>query len=131
MKRYCLVTAAFVTAALFVAGCGESEEKLYNISGTITYDGKPVGKGVIHFDPDVTKGAKGTAGFANILNGKYDTADKGRGVRGGPYAIRINGFDGKEGPEAPFGQALFPEHIEKHDLQKANSELKIDVKKQK
>ena len=130
MKREHLMAAAFLIAVLLLAGCS-SEERLYNISGTITYEGKPVVKGIVHFDPDATKGAKGTAGFANIVNGKYDTSVNGKGVRGGPYDIRINGFDGKEGPEAPWGQAMFPEHNEKHDLQKANSELKIDVKKSK
>ena len=130
MKRYHWMTAAFLAAVLVLTGCS-GEEKLYNISGTITYEGKPVVKGVVHFDPDVTKGAKGTAGFANIVNGKYDTANNGKGVRGGPYAIRVNGFDGKEGPEAPFGQAMFPEYLDKHDLPNSDSELKIEVKKTK
>lgn len=130
MKRYHWMTAAFLAAVLVLTGCS-GEEKLYNISGTITYDGKPVVKGVVHFDPDVAKGAKGTAGFANIVNGKYNTADNGKGVRGGPYAIRVNGFDGKEGPEAPFGQAMFPEYNDKHDLPNSDSEFKIEVKKTK
>lgn len=115
-------------AAAAVAGCG-GEEKLYNVSGTVTYKGRPVPKGLIFFDPDSTKGTSGTQGFANILNGKYTTADQGRGVRGGAYTVRVSGFDGKEANEAPFGQPLFPEYTTNKDLPKADSELDIDVPK--
>src|SRR5262245_42781050 len=90
-----------VLAAL--AGCAK-EEKLYRVSGVVTYDGKPIAKGLIFFDPR----ADGPQGFANIVNGNYDTAQQGKGVQGGAYDVRVNGFDGKEANEAPFGQALFP-----------------------
>lgn len=110
MRRTLL--AAGVLFALAAAGCSP-EEKLYDVSGTVTFQGKPVAKGLIFFDPD----AGGPQGFANIENGKYDTAGgKGKGIRGGKYSVRINGFDGKEAPEAPFGAPLFPEHTFNKDL---------------
>jgi hypothetical protein len=120
--------AAFLALAVALVGCS-SEEKLYDVSGTVTFDGKPIPKGLIFFDPDATKGETGPQGFANIIDGKFNTTPEGKGVRGGSYVVRVNGFDGKEAAEAPFGQYLFPEHEEKRDLPKASSELIIDVKK--
>jgi hypothetical protein len=114
-----------VLALGFVAltGCSQGE-KLYRVSGTVTHSGKPIPKGVIHFVPQ----ADGPAGFANIVDGKYDTA-QGQGVRGGSYDIRVNGFDGKEANEAPFGQALFPEYTTTKDLPAADSTYDLDVPK--
>ncbi|HZU35131.1 MAG TPA: hypothetical protein VFA18_04440 [Gemmataceae bacterium] len=123
LRRSGVVLGLFV---FVVAGC-QGENKLYNVSGTVTYEGKPIPKGLIFFDPDSTKGTIGTQGFANITEGKYDTADHGKGIRGGSYVLRISGFDGKEANEAPFGQALFPEYQEKRDLPKENSKLDLQV----
>jgi hypothetical protein len=122
---------AVFLSAVALAGCGRDNDKLYDVSGTVTFDGQPVPKGLIFFDPDVTKGGTGPQGFANIWNGKFNTADKGKGVRGGAYVVRVNGFDGKEAPEAPFGKFLFPEHTEPRDLPKAKSELNVTIEKKK
>jgi hypothetical protein len=105
-------------------GCAQ-EEKLYQVSGTVTHGGKPIPKGLIFFDPT----ADGPQGFANIVDGKYDTVLQGKGIRGGAYAIRVNGFDGKEANEAPFGQALFPEYTGTKDLPQADSTFDLDVPK--
>jgi hypothetical protein len=105
-------------------GCS-NEEKLYRVSGAVTHGGKPIPKGLIFFDPT----ADGPQGFANILDGKYDTAQQGKGVRGGAYSIRVNGFDGKEANEAPFGQPLFPEYTGTKDLPQADSTYDLDVPK--
>ena len=120
--------AAFVCSVVFVAGCVR-KEPIYDVSGTISYDGKPIPKGLIFFDPE--KDTPGTQGFANIENGKFDTsvAGKGKGIRGGLYTIRIGGFDGKEGPEAPFGQSLFPEHQFTKELPAEKQTLDYDVKR--
>jgi hypothetical protein len=104
------------------AGCSP-QEKLYRVSGVVTYQGKPIAKGLIFFDPQ----ADGPQGFANIVNGKYDTAEQGKGVRGGAYAVRVNGFDGKEANEAPFGQALFPEYTGSTELPQADSTFDLEV----
>jgi hypothetical protein len=113
---------SLVVAAL--AGCS-NEEKLYRVSGVVTHNGKPIPKGLIHFDPK----ADGPQGYANIVDGKYDTAKEGKGVRGGSYDIRVNGFDGNVGPEAPFGQALFPEYTGSKDLPQADSTYDLEVPK--
>jgi hypothetical protein len=117
---------ALATAAL-LPGCGDGE-RLYRVSGTITFDGKPIPKGLIFFDP--APGTPGTQGFANIEDGRFDTAaaGKGRGIRSGNYVIRISGFDGIERPEAPFGQALFPEHELTKELPSQDQTFDYDVK---
>jgi len=114
----------FVFSLAIVVGCSQ-QEKLYRVSGVVTHGGKPIPKGVIHFDPK----AAGPSGFANIVDGKYDTAQQGKGVRGGSYEVRVNGFDGKEANEAPFGQAIFPEYTGTKDLPKADSTYDLDVPK--
>jgi hypothetical protein len=117
-----LLPAAVLLAA--VAGCSP-EEKLYDVSGTVTHQGKPVPQGLIYFDPE----GSGPQGFANIEDGKFNTATagKGRGIRGGKYTVRINGFDGKVGPESPMGAAVFPEHTFRKDLPAQNQTLDYDV----
>lgn len=122
-RSLCLAASVLI----FSAGCGASE-RLHDVAGTITFEGKPIPKGLIFFDPD-----KGTQGFANIENGKYDTgiAGKGRGIRGGAYTIRISGFDGNEAAEAPFGQFLFPEHQLSRELPARKQTFDYDVKKKR
>lgn len=112
---------ALLATIVALAGCGPSEPPTYNVSGDATFAGQPIAKGVIHFDPDTRKGGKGQSGFANILAGKYDTSREGKGVRGGAYTVRINGFDGKVADELPFGDALFPEYTEPRELPAADS----------
>ena len=105
------------------SGCSP-EEKLYRVSGVVTHNGKPIPKGLIFFDPQ----AEGPQGFANIVNGKYDTAEQGQGVRGGTYDVRVNGFDGVEANEAPFGQGLFPEFTTTKELPEADSTYDLDIR---
>ena len=124
--------AVLTAAVCLLAGCGGGE-KLYRVSGTVTFEGRPIPKGLVFFDPDPSKGTPGTQGFANIEDGRFDTAlpDKGRGIRGGAYLIRINGFDGREAAEAPFGQALFPEHELTRDLPAEDQTFDYDVKRKR
>jgi hypothetical protein len=123
--------AAPALLVVLVAGCGD-DEKLYDVSGTITFEGNPIPKGLIYFDPDPSAGTPGTQGFANIENGKFDTAasGKGKGIRGGGvYIIRISGFDGKEAAEAPFGQFLFPQLELRKELPAQKQTFDYDVKR--
>lgn len=119
------------SVAALPVGCGDGKEKLYDVSGTVTYHDKPVPLGTVFFDPDVTQGASGTQGFATIRDGRFSTALDGRGVRGGPHVLRVQGFDGKTANEAPYGQPLFAEYLLKRDLPKEDSTLEIKVPLQK
>jgi hypothetical protein len=112
---------------LLVLGCGSSEEKLEPVSGTVFFDGKPIPKGNIFFDPTAETG--GGQGFASILDGQFNTADPGGlGVRKGKYNIRVQGYTGKPSNELPFGAALFPEYQLSKDLSTERT-LKIEIPK--
>src|SRR5262245_4915561 len=117
-----------VLAFLIVAGAGcSSEERLYDVSGTVTFEGKPIPAGIVYFDPDPTQPGSGRQGVANIVDGKFTTADKGRGVAGGSYTLRVTGFDGKTANEAPLGRGLFPEYQVKKVIPAENTEMSIEV----
>jgi hypothetical protein len=115
-------------AAVFclVAGCNRGPE-MYSVSGTVTYDGKPLPAGQVFFEADVTKGHDAPQGFAYVKDGRFDTAQGGRGVVGGDYVIRIQGFDGKPGNELPLGKPLFNDYVESRDLPKGPAQLEFSV----
>jgi hypothetical protein len=49
----------------------------------------------------VCKGNTGTAGYAKIQGGQFDTsAEGGKGTVGGTHTVILNGFDGKAKPDA-------------------------------
>lgn len=90
--------AAAVTLSL-LAGCGG--EHGYDVSGDVTFDGKPVPAGSILFTPDGSKGNTGPTGYATITDGHYDTAAAGgKPTIGGPMIVAIEGQD----PSAPAPQ---------------------------
>jgi hypothetical protein len=122
-------SATLATGFVLLAGCGSGEPTYYAVSGTVTFAGKPVPKGTVTFEPDPTKGVKGQQGHADLVDGKFDTRAGGTGVLGGPYIIRVLGYDGKVAYEAPYGNSLFPEYTLTKDLPKADSTLDIDVPK--
>lgn len=97
--------------AMALCGCGgDSGPKRYQVSGTVTYDGKPVVKGTIYFSPDTESGNDGPGGIAVITQGQYRT-EPSRGIVGGSHHVRIVGYDGVpatvEGEELPDGKPLF------------------------
>ncbi len=100
-------------------GCGGSDApEVYHVSGTVTFDGKPVPAGRIRFVPDTSKGNSGPPGYAQIVDGKFDTeSEGGQGHVSGPMIVSIQGHDpatqGEASPddldaEPSGGGALFP-----------------------
>jgi hypothetical protein len=92
-----------VACALLVAnasaGCGEAVDR-HDISGSVTFDGKPIVFGQIDFVPDRAANNAGPPGYAEIKDGKYNTADNGRGVVNGPHEVRITAYESQP-PPAP------------------------------
>jgi len=116
---------AALGAALF-AGCGG--ERIYNVSGTVTFQGKPVPVGHIVFEPDASAGNSGPASYAQIKYGRYDTrGSDGRGSVGGPHLVRIEGRDGIPRGELLNGLPLFREYNTKVDLPKADAKQNFEV----
>jgi hypothetical protein len=87
-----------VLSLIFIlSGCGgASGPKLTHVSGKVTLGGAPVPYGSIEFVPDQTKGTKGPAGAAEIINGEFSTRKlNGRGVIAGPHLVRLTGYNEK------------------------------------
>ncbi len=123
------VIVCFTLGVMALAGCS-SGERIYQLSGAITYDGKPVPKGTIVFEPDSTAGNSGGSGFAKIQDGRYDTSIlDGRGVVGGPHLVRIMGLDGVPRGELLNGIPIFQEYSSTADLPKKNGTQDFTVPK--
>jgi hypothetical protein len=104
-----------------LCGCGGSVDEgpeRFDVSGTVTFDGKPVPTGTIYFNP--AEGHSGPQGFAAIVDGKYDTASEGKGTVGGPHSVRIEGADAA-------GVPIFVPHFEEVDLPKSTTEQSFEV----
>jgi hypothetical protein len=128
-----MTNAMFLCLCLLLTvslGCGPAKEKVYRVHGSVSFKGKPVPKGNVFFDPDMSKGTSGKQGFAAIVNGKYDTsASDGDGIAKGAYVIRVQAFDGKELPDYPFGNALTTEYVVKKDFQEDENLFDITIAK--
>ncbi|MEZ6143256.1 MAG: hypothetical protein R3B84_22040 [Zavarzinella sp.] len=136
LKSYC--PRIFAVVLLLAATNGCNNNGTYRISGTVVFDGKPVPKGKIYFIPDSSKGNEGVTGYANIINGKFDTSSEGgAGFIGGPTIIAIEGFDPDAPPDAPKPgeesteatiKVLFARYEIAEDLPKESiSDKKFDV----
>lgn len=109
---------------LIIAGCSDSGPRRYQVSGTVTYKDQPVPKGFITFEPDDSKGNEGPGGGSPIVNGKY-TTEEGKGISGGPYRVKIVGYDGvpskESGEELLDGRPLFPPYETTVDFPKEST----------
>jgi hypothetical protein len=81
---------ALVATCLVLVGCGDSTGlgRRYKVSGTVTYKGTPVEKGVVTFQPENPEGRSATG---TIENGSYSltTAIEGDGALPGKYKVTI------------------------------------------
>tara|TARA_R110002095_G_scaffold39808_4_gene36660 strand:- start:4033 stop:4449 length:417 start_codon:yes stop_codon:yes gene_type:complete len=86
---------SLIFAVILLVGCsqGESSVELIPVSGTVTYQGKPVRDGVIRLAPD--KGVQAPVKTTNIINGEYSFTDRSA-VAAGTYQVEITAFRGEE-----------------------------------
>lgn len=91
----------FAGLVFLSAGC----DTAHHISGTVTFEGKPVPGGRVVFVPDAAKGNSGGGASGQIAEGKFST----RLLQDGAYVITIYGHDGVPHEGAP-GIDLFPPH---------------------
>ena len=110
-----------------VVGCGgNSGPKKATLSGTVTYQGKPVPRGEMTFEPDTAKGNTGPGSVARIVDGAYDMKG-GMGVVGGPHIVRITGFDGVPDGDNTDGKLLFEPWTTEVDLPKESGKYDFIV----
>lgn len=95
---------------LCVASTGCGKHKTYRVTGTVFFKGAPVPAGKIYFMPDTAKENKGPTGYADIIEGKFDTSARG-GVDpvSGPMIVAIEGFDPKGTPDPSAASEDSPE----------------------
>ena len=127
--RCSLLIAVALGITVVIVGCGKSGPEKYNISGTVTYQGKPVPAGQILFQPDVSQGNKGPSCVVGIKNGHYDASGSGKGHIGGPHILVISGGADQNNlpPEERGGGVAFREVKVKLDLPKSKSVQDIEV----
>ncbi|UUO04932.1 hypothetical protein M4951_16250 [Blastopirellula sp. J2-11] len=80
-------------------GAGSGGPETFPLTGTVTYQNKPVPAGRIDLLPDPSQGNAGPAGYAEIKDGAYDTSRSGRGTVGGAYVAVITGSSSAETPQ--------------------------------
>lgn len=104
-----LLHVVLLTAGGLSAGCSQygNDPRSVHVRGEVTFDGVPVPRGGVTFDPDGSQGNSGPQGFAEILDGKYDTKSNGRGTTGGPQIVTITGYDGIPTDDNLEGVAIF------------------------
>jgi hypothetical protein len=127
--RICSCLLAAILLACTMLGCGNRGASRFDVSGKVTFQGKLVPAGKILFLPDTEKGNSGPAGAAEIRDGVYNTAKKGKGTSGGPQLVVISGYDGKAvpGDEMNIGKQLFPEYRTSVDLPRETTTKDFDV----
>jgi hypothetical protein len=119
-----------VAMALTLVGCGDSGPERYELSGQVTYDGKPIPAGVITFEPQGITLNASTMGEAEIQAGRYKTLPE-KGIVGGQHTVFIAGYNGIPEPgSGPYGASLFaPVYKTSVQLPAEPSSLDFDVPK--
>lgn len=117
-----LVSSAILLAAV---GCGrQSGMERVLVAGSVSFQGKPLGKGQIRFVP--LEGTAGPVTIDPIENGEY-TTDSTEGVPVGSHRIEILGYEPEvyanapKGPGAPPIPQLLPRKYNR------NSELTVTL----
>lgn len=78
-----------VVCIVVAAGCGKAGNR---VTGSVTFDGRPVPAGKVYFKPDGEAGNTGATGYADIVDGRYDTSAEGaRNVGTGAMIISVEG----------------------------------------
>jgi hypothetical protein len=132
MRRDRLYLAPVVLGLLLAFGCGG--DGTARVTGKVTFKGAPVPAGKIYFNPDTAKGGKGASGYADIINGYYDTSSSGgRDAPVGPVIIAVEGIDPgskdtKDKSEDVAAKLLFARYEVSFDVPKGGTVTKdIDV----
>src|SRR5262249_29746998 len=122
--RWRLLALAAVLAV--VPGCSGGPAR-HDLSGKVTFDGRPIPAGVSWFGPGPAAENGGAQGGGEFRGGDFDTRKGGRGHSGGAYVVRIQGYDGTPANEFPMGRPLFPEYRTRIELPRETTTRDFDV----
>jgi hypothetical protein len=126
-RRFLAVFAICGVVAMTSCGTEDSFGKRYSVSGTVTYNDKPLEKGKIAFVPD---DPKGLGASAVIENGSYTLSTGGNsdGARAGKYKVTISAKeDASAKAKADFSKAsnrTDPEYVPGRFLAAAEAQAK-------
>ena len=118
-KRVPLMLRCMLLIVLLSA-CNRQPDPIH-VSGTVTYQGKPVPRGFILIHADRKKGNSGLYGIANIRDGKFDTNEEGgRPAMPGPVNFAVAGYGQGQLEDFSDSVPLFPSY-------QVEKEIKPDV----
>lgn len=109
-------------------GCSRHPDPVH-VSGTVTFRGKPVPKGIVFIHPNQQKGNSGPYGVAMIKNGRFDTSQQGgSGAMPGFVKIAVGGYD-ESGKSEDFSDAtpLFNPYQIEAEIHPEPSHIEITV----
>jgi hypothetical protein len=121
---YPLAMTLMVAVAMAAPACRRVDH--WHLSGSVTYDGKPVSDGLVTMSPlDARKGG----GFAKIVNGIYDTRSSGRPHTGGPHRVTITAYRGLKNSDNLDSDVLllFPPYSVESELPNRADRMNFDV----
>jgi len=109
-----------VLVLILMSGCGGDPFERSKMTGTVTFEGKPVPFGEVLFSPDSKRGNSGPSVVAPIApDGTYQTQDQ-KGAIPGPTIATITGFAGT--PDSVKGgggpRILVDNHVVEIDVPK-------------
>jgi len=106
-----IATAVLVLCGVSsVAGCGRSGPVRFEVCGSVRFNGQPLPRGTIRFEPDASKGNRGPVGIASIVDGAYTTTERGAlGSLEGPLVVWITGLPPAD-PNVEMPRPLFEDH---------------------
>ena len=112
---------------LSTASCKDSGETRFELTGKVTYKGKPVPAGMVRFEPLDTVVNRTTIGMAEIKDGQFKTLPD-HGTTGGRQQAFVSGGNGIPEPgSGPDGASIFEEYFFEIDVPKEDSTLDIEV----
>ncbi|MFI4873935.1 MAG: hypothetical protein ACIALR_01265 [Blastopirellula sp. JB062] len=140
MSKDCLFARAALKSTLLIAtcflvGCSTNTDGImrYELSGDVTFQGKPVVNGQITLEPDAQQGNKGPASTAVIKDGKYQV-ERPRGLVGGAYVARLTGYGAPVeggGADVNYGPPLFENLEMRFKAPTENSTHSFDIPAEK
>lgn len=97
---------AFFAVLLVLLGC-DSAPPMAQISGSVTFKGKPIPAGNVTFTPDVNASG-GKLRMFTVKDGKFDSSkEQDPGIVPGNYDVTIAGYDGVQIPMYFQGKQIF------------------------